>query len=214
MLTLYGYWRSSAAYRVRIALNLKGLAHDTRSVDLRTGEQTGAAYAALNPSGLVPTLLTEHGPLTQSLAIIEWLEARHPEPPLLPPDPLSAAHVRAAAQTIACDVHPLNNLAVLGRLHEMGHDEIARRDWMHHWMDRGLTSFQAQLPEIGGFCFGDSPTLADLCLVPQLYNARRWALDLSRFERLTGIESLCLALPAFDAARPEVQPDAPQETKT
>lgn len=214
MLKLYGYWRSSASYRVRIALNLKGQAYDMCSVDLRSGEQSEPVYTDKNPSGHVPTLLTDEGYLTQSLAIIEWLDATFPEPALLSSNPLRAAHIRAAAQVIACDIHPLNNLSVLMRLRQMGHDEDTQRDWMHHWMSRGLASFAAQIAETGPFCFGDAPSLADICLVPQLYNARRWSLDLSGLGRLTEIEARCLDLSAFAAARPDVQPDAPMETKT
>lgn len=214
VLTLYGYWRSSASYRVRIALNLKQLAYEARPIDLRTGEQFGAAFAELNPSKAVPALQTDHGVLTQSLAIIEWLEAIYPKPPLLSDDPLRTARIRAAAQVIACDVHPLNNLSVLTQLRSLGQDESGVHEWIQHWMARGLTSFQTLLGDSGRFCFGDAPTLADVCLIPQLYNARRWDLDLSDLGKLTDIEARCLALPAFDAARPEVQPDAPMETKT
>ncbi|MEL7098487.1 MAG: maleylacetoacetate isomerase [Pseudomonadota bacterium] len=206
---LYSYWRSTTSYRVRIALNLKGVSYDTVSVDLVAGAQQDAAYTALNPVAGVPTLVLEDGTvLTQSMAILEWLEVAHPEPALLPEDPVAAAHARAAAMVVACDIHPVNNLKVGGKLKQMGHSQDDVVAWMNDWMTRGFGSFQALIRDDTEFCFGDTPSLADTCLVPQLYNAHRWGCDLSAFQRLTDIETRCLALPAFDAARPETQPDA------
>jgi len=209
---LYTYWRSSAAYRVRIALNLKGLSAEQRSVHLvrDDGEQHRAEYLALNPSGVVPTLVLDDGTaLTQSMAILEYLDERHPDPGLLPADPLARARVRAASQQIASDIHPINNLRVGQYLRgTLGQDQGAVTAWMNHWMERGLSAFQALIDPATPFCFGERPGLADLCLVPQLYNARRWGADMGGLKRLSEIEAACLALPAFADARPEVQPDA------
>ena len=206
---LFTYWRSSTAYRVRIALNLKGIAYQAVPVNLAAGEQCGAGYTALNPGQGVPTLVTDDGtPLTQSMAILEWLDETHPQPPLLPEDAVARARVRAAALAIATDIHPVNNLRVITRLEAMGHGQGEAVDWMNHWMARGFAAVAAMIAPGTPFCFGEAPGLADLCLVPQLYNARRWGLDLAPYPRLTAIEARCLALPAFDAARPETQPDA------
>lgn len=206
---LYTYWRSTTSYRVRIALNLKGIACEAVPVNLAAGEQNAAAYAALNPGRGVPTLVLDDGrALVQSMAILDWLDETHPEPPLLPADPLLRAQVRAAALTIATDIHPVNNLRVIARLKAMGHGQDETVVWMNDWMTRGFAAFAGLIAPDAPFCFGAAPTLADLCLVPQLYNARRWGCDLARFSRLTEIEARCLALPAFDAARPENQPDA------
>lgn len=206
---LYSYWRSTTSYRVRIALNLKGLPFETAAVDLVAGAQKDPAYTALNPVAGVPTLLLEDGTaLTQSMAILEWLEAAHPDPALVPADPVAAAHVRAAAMIVACDIHPVNNLKVGGKLKQMGHAQEDVVAWMNDWMTRGFTAFQTLLPDDTPFCFGNAPGLADLCLIPQLYNAHRWGCDLTDFARLIDIEARCLALPAFEAARPENQPDA------
>jgi len=206
---LYSYWRSSTSYRVRIALNLKGLAYKTATVDLLGGAQKDPAYTALNPVAGVPTLVLDDGTvLTQSMAILEWLEAMHPDPALLSTDRVTAAHVRAAAMVVACDIHPVNNLKVGGKLIQMGHIQKEVKAWMSDWMAQGLDAFEALIPNGTEFCFSDAPSLADLCLVPQLYNARRWGLDLSAHQRLTDIEARCLALPAFVAAAPENQPDA------
>jgi maleylacetoacetate isomerase len=212
-LKLYDYFRSSAAYRVRIALELKGVAPERAFVHLRHGAQHGADYRALNPQGLVPALVTDDGAvLTQSLAIIEWLDETHPEPPLLPRTPDERARVRALALAIACDIHPLNNLRVLKYLTgEMGQTDAARDAWYAHWCEVGLAALEAQLvrdASTGRFCHGDAPTLADICLVPQLANARRVDLDLTPFPTLLAIEAACLALPAFAAAAPARQPDA------
>lgn len=207
---LYGYWRSSSSYRVRIALNLKGLPFKSETVNLVMQEQESAAYAALNPARGVPTLELDDGTLlTQSMAILDWLDEAYPLPPLLPADPIGRAHVRAAALVIAAEVHPVNNLRVVNRLKAMGHGPDETADWMRHWMARGLDACSSLIAPDTTYCFGNQPGLADLCLIPQLYNARRWALDLNPYSRLTAIETACLALPAFDAARPEVQPDAP-----
>lgn len=206
---LYSYWRSTTSYRVRIALNLKGIVYQTVPVDLVAGAQTAPDYVALNPGQGVPALVTGDGTvLTQSMAILDWLEETHPAPALLPDDPVQRAQVRAAALTIACDIHPVNNLRVIRALKSMGHSQDETVSWMNDWMTRGFATFDALIAPDTPFCFGDRPGLADLCLVPQLYNAHRWGCDLSAFPRLTGIEARCLALPAFDAARPEAQPDA------
>lgn len=206
---LYTYWRSTTSYRVRIALNLKGIAWQAVPVDLVAGEQHAADYAALNPGRGVPTLVLDDGTvLVQSMAILDWLEETQPDPPLLPGGPLARARIRAAALAIATDIHPLNNLRVVARLKAMGHGPDETVAWMNHWVTRGLAAFAPMIEPGAPFCFGEAPTLADLCLVPQLYNARRRGCDLSPFGRLTAIEARCLALPAFDAARPENQPDA------
>lgn len=206
---LYSYWRSTTSYRVRIALNLKGVPFDTVPVNLVAGEQRADAFAAVNPIGGVPALLLEDGTvLTQSIAILEWLDATYPEPALIPHDRIAAAQVRAAAMVMAADVHPVNNLRVVGRLKTMGHSQDDAVAWMIDWMERGLTAYQALLPKGTEFSFGDTPTLADICLTAQLYNAHRWGVDLAPLTRLTDIEARCLALPAFDDARPENQPDA------
>lgn len=207
---LYSYWRSTTSYRVRIALNLKGLAFDTVPVNLVAGEQRAPDYVALNPIEGVPVLVLDDGTaLTQSLAILDYLDAVAPEPPLLPADPLARAKVLAAAHTIAMDIHPVNNLKVGARLKsEHGLTQADWVAWMQHWMQKGLAAYQALLPEGPVFSFADRPDLADICLVAQLYNAHRWGVDLARFPRLREIERAALALPAFDAARPENQPDA------
>lgn len=206
---LYTYWRSTTSYRVRIALNLKGIDFTSVPVNLVAGEQKAEDYVRINPGLGVPTLVTEDGTvLTQSMAILDWLEEVYPEPALLPVDPVERAHVRAAAMVIAADVHPVNNLRVVGELKKMGHTQEEAIDWMNLWMTKGFTAFQSLIRSDAPFCFGDSPSLADLCLVPQLYNARRWGTDLTPFARLIEIEQRCLALPAFDDARPEAQPDA------
>jgi maleylacetoacetate isomerase len=211
---LYDYYRSSAAYRVRIALNLKGVAPDERTfVHLRMGNQRAQDYLSLNPQGLVPALqLDEAHVLTQSLAICEYLDETHPSPPLLPADALGRARVRAVALAIACEIHPLNNLRVLNYLlHTLGVSAEQKDGWYRYWVDVGLEALETQLarePATGRFCHGDTPTLADVCLVPQLANARRVKIDLSPYPTLTRIEADCLALPAFAAAMPERQPDA------
>ncbi len=207
---LHGYFRSSASYRVRIALNLKGLGADHLPHHLRKGEQRDPAYLAINPQGLVPTLQDDRGAIiTQSLAIIEWLEETHPEPPLLPKDPLRRAKVRAFAMALACDTHPVQNLKVLARLRELGLPEETVTGWAA-WANReGLSACETLIAgESGPFCFGNVPTMADLCLVPQLANARRFGVDLDAFPRLLKAEAAAKNHKAFADAAPERQPDA------
>jgi maleylpyruvate isomerase len=207
---LHGYFRSSAAYRVRIALNLKGRGAEHLPHHLRKGEQCAPAYLAINPQGLVPALENDAGAvLTQSVAIIEWLDETHPNPPLLPRDALQRAKVRAFALAIACDTHPVQNLKVLARLRELGLAEEKVQDWAA-WVNReGLAACETLIRnEPGPFCFGDVPTLADLCLVPQLANARRFGVDVSAYPRLLEAEAAAKALPAFVNAAPEKQSDA------
>jgi maleylpyruvate isomerase len=207
---LHGYFRSSAAYRVRIALNLKGLSAQHLPHHLRKGEQCAPSYLAINPQGLVPTLENDAGAiLTQSVAIIEWLDETHPQPPLLPKDPLSRAKVRAFAMAIACDIHPVQNLKVLARLRQLGLPEEKVTEWAA-WANReGLSACETLIAgEPGPFCFGVAPTMADLCLVPQLANARRFGVDLKAFPRLLQAEAAAKELTAFADAAPERQPDA------
>jgi maleylpyruvate isomerase len=211
---LYTFFRSSASYRVRIALNLKGLTYEPVPIHLRRGggEQFSAAYKALNPQALVPTLEDGGQILTQSLAIIEYLEEKHPQPPLLPPDPADKALVRSMALVIACEVHPIQNLRVLNHVkkeYNQTDDQVNR--WAQHWIELGLSALENLIvaqPKRGKFCFGDVPTLADICLVPQLGNARRYGSDLSQYPNILTIEKNCMALPAFANAAPEKQPDA------
>ena len=208
--TLYGYYRSSAAYRVRIALNLKGLSVTHVPLHLRQGAQHGPAYRAINPAGLVPWFVADGGPaLGQSLAIIEYLEEAHPAPPLLPAGLAARAYAREIAHTIACDIHPLGNLRVLEKLSaDYGETAQGRAAWNRHWMAAGLRAIEARLARTAGhFAIGDAPGLADLCIVPQLYNARRVGLDLSPYPRLAAVDAAARALPAFIAAAPENQPD-------
>ena len=207
---LHGYFRSSASYRVRIALNLKGLQAAHLPHHLRKGEQCAPAYLAINPQGFVPTLESDAGDiLTQSLAIIEWLDETHPNPPLLPKDPLRRAKVRAFAMALACDTHPVQNLKVLARLRELGLPEEKVTEWAA-WANReGLAACEKLIAgEQGPFCFGASPSMADLCLVPQLANARRFGVDVTAFPRLLHAEAAAKALPAFANAAPERQADA------
>jgi maleylpyruvate isomerase len=206
---LHGYFRSSASYRVRIALNLKGLRADHLSHHLRKGEQRDPAYLAINPQGLVPTLQDQGVVITQSLAIIEWLEETHPTPPLLPEHPLRRAHVRAFAQVLACDTHPVQNLKVLARLRQLGLPEEQVTGWAAWANSEGLAACEALIKdEPGPFCFGEAPTMADLCLVPQLANARRFGVDVSVYPRLLKAEAAAKANQAFADAAPERQPDA------
>jgi maleylpyruvate isomerase len=206
---LHGYFRSSASYRVRIALNLKGLSAEHLPHHLRKGEQRDPAYLAINPQGSVPTLQDGGAVITQSLAIIEWLEETHPEPPLLPKDSLRRAHVRAFAMALACDTHPVQNLKVLARLRQLGLAEQQVTDWAA-WANReGLAACETLIAdEPGPFCFGEMPGMADLCLVPQLANARRFGVDVAAFPRLLTAESVAKNIKAFADAAPERQPDA------
>lgn len=208
---LYDYFRSSAAYRVRIALNLKGLECEHRFVHLRKGEQRAPAYLGMNPQGLVPMLVVGERRLTQSLAIIEYLEEKHPLPPLLPQGPEDRAFVRSIALAIACDIHPIDNLRVLQYLEKpLGIDAAGRDEWYRHWIREGFRAIEATLAEreASTFCFGETPTLADLCLVPQVTNANRLKVDLSPYARIRAIEAACQELAAFRNARPDRQPDA------
>ena len=209
---LIGYFRSSAAYRVRIALNLKGLAAEQGHVHLAKGEHKNPAFAALNPQKLVPVLEDGDNRLIQSLAILEYLEETYPEPPLLPADPAGRARVRALAQVVACEIHPLNNLRVLNYLTgELQLTEEIKLAWYRHWIAEGLQALEALLansPETGRFCHGDRPGLADVCLVPQLFNARRFDCPLSDYPTLLRIDAACAAVPAFQAATPDRQADA------
>ena len=218
-LRLYSYWRSSAAYRVRIGLNLKGLAYETVPVHLVRdgGQQHTPEYAARNPQHMVPTL--QHGVrvIRQSLAILEYLDEAWPSPRLLPMTARDRARVRALAQMVACDIHPLNNLRVLQYFEqEWSVPQPERDEWVRHWIGEGFAAAEAMVaehPSTGSFCEGNTPTMADCCLVPQVYNARRFGVDMARFPTLQRIEAACLELPAFDAARPERQPDAPEKNR-
>src|SRR5262245_5801838 len=211
---LYTFFRSSASYRVRIALNLKGITYEQVPIHLRRGggEQFSAAYRAINPQALVPVLEDNGRILTQSLAIIEYLDEKYPNPPLLPKDPADKALVRSLALGIACEVHPIQNLRVLKHVKAAYNqtDEQVNQ-WAQHWIDLGLAALQEMIvaqPKRSGFCFGATPTLADICLIPQLGNARRYGCDLSKYPAILEIERNCNALPAFANAAPEKQPDA------
>ncbi|MCK6451319.1 MAG: maleylacetoacetate isomerase [Alphaproteobacteria bacterium] len=209
---LHGYFRSSAAYRVRIALNLKGLDYGQRSLHLRRGDQFSDAYRKLNPAQLVPTLEDGSSVLTQSLAIIEYLDETRPNPPFLPDDAQGRARVRALALSIACDIHPLNNTRVLGYLEKtLGLDQKARDAWYLHWIETGFAAIEQMLAgsrDTGRFCHADAPGLADICLVPQVANAARVDTDMSKFPTIARINAECLGLPAFQKAQPQNQPDA------
>jgi maleylacetoacetate isomerase len=208
---LYGFFRSSAAFRVRIALNLKGLAYEQVFVHLRRREQEGPEYRAINPQGLVPALETDGLTLIQSLPIIEYLDERHPEPPLLPRDPAGRARARALAAVVACDIHPVNNLRVLRYLHRpLGHDEAAIAAWYNHWIETGFRALEpllAEGPATGSYCHGDMPGLADIALVPQVVNSERYGLDLAPFPTISRIYDTCMKLDAFRLAHPSSQPD-------
>ena len=213
-LVLYSYWRSSAAFRVRIALNLKGLHYETRAIHLlrEGGEQHSPAYAALNPQELVPTLLDGERVLTQSMAILEYLDETRPQPSLLPADAAGRARVRALAQVVACDIHPIGNLRVLQWIGSQFHaDDEQKSVWMRHWVSTGLHALETMLTsskDTGRYCHGDTPGLADACLVPQVYNARRWKVPLGDYPTILRIDATCATLDAFHNAMPEQQPDA------
>jgi maleylpyruvate isomerase len=205
---LYGYPMSSASYRVRIALALKGIEVTTVTKQLRRGEQRGKEFLEINPQGFVPVLALDDGQaLSQSMAVIEYLDEVYPQPPLLPAGPLERARVRALAQLIACDIHPLNNLRVLQYLEgTLGEVQNVRDAWYRHWIESGFEALEAQLardPARGRFCFGDTPTLADICLVPQVFNARRYSVDLSPYPRIVATDAACRELAPFAAAAPE-----------
>ena len=209
MIKLHNYFRSSASFRVRIALELKGLGYDYVPVHLVKGEHRQAAYTALAPEALVPHLEVDGHNLAQSMAIIEYLDETHPEPPLLPRDPLGRAQVRALAQSIACEIHPLNNLRVLKYLvKELGVSEDAKNTWYRHWVRNGLEALELQLAaHPGPYCFADTPTLADCCLVPQIFNGQRFQVDFSGLPRTMAAFEACMALPAFQRAQPSNCPD-------
>ncbi len=205
----YSFFRSSAAYRVRIALNLKGLTADMTSVKFATGDHRKPEYRAVNPQMRVPTLILDSGDkLTQSLAIIEYLDETHPQPPLLPSDPYVRAQSRAVAQVVSCDIHPLNNIGALNYIRgEFKQDETAVNAWYHHWVLEGFDAIETMLRP-GPYAFGASVSIADLCLVPQVYNARRFKVPLDQFPKIVAVDAACAKLPAFIAAAPEQQPDA------
>jgi maleylpyruvate isomerase len=207
---LHGYWRSGAAYRTRIALALKRQAYETQGVDLRTGAHKSEVFVALNPQGMVPALELDSAVLTQSPAILEWLEETCPAPALLPAAPVDRAHVRAMAALIGCDIHPLNNLRVGKALREtFGADQPAIDAWAARWILPGFEALEALVARHGkGWCFGDAPTLADCYLIPQIYSARRFNVPLEAFPRLLAIDTLASQHPAFIAAHPDAQPDA------
>jgi maleylpyruvate isomerase len=209
-LKLYSYYRSSAAFRVRIALNLKGIAYETVPVHLTRdgGHNRRPEYRAVNPQMRIPTLVAPGGDvLIQSLAIIEYLEETHPAPPLLPKDPIARARARALADIVACDIHPLNNVGPLRYLkRELKQEQSTIDAWYHHWVLDGFEAFEA-LVQSGPYCCGSEVTIADLCLVPQVYNARRLKVPLDKFPKIVAIDAACMKLPGFDRARPENQPD-------
>ena len=211
---LYGFFRSGTSHRLRIALNIKGLAYETVAVDLRREQHAGAQYRALNPQGLVPTLDTGDSLLIQSPAILEWLEERYPQPALLPADPQGRARVRALAAIVGCDIHPVNNRRILQALRaEFGADEAAVQRWCERWIADGFDAIEALLAadaSRGEFCFGERPSLADVYLVPQVESARRFQVDVSRWPGIAAVDQACLRLEAFRLAAPALQPDARQ----
>jgi len=208
MMILHDYWRSSAAYRVRIGLNLKGLAYTLAAHDLRAGEQSSPDYRSLAPQGLVPALEVRGDVLTQSLAILEWLDETHPEPAFLPSEPLARAQVRAMAHVVAMDIHPINNLRVLKALKaDFGAEQAAIDAWIRRWIADGFAALEAAVPA-APFLSGEAPGLADICLVPQWYNAERFALDVVPYPKLAAVVARANALPAFASAHPGAQPGA------
>ncbi|WP_163370046.1 maleylacetoacetate isomerase [Endozoicomonas acroporae] len=205
---LYSYFRSSAAYRVRIALNLKALDYQQSAINLLKGEQNSEEYQQINPLGLVPTFTTDKGMLTQSLAIIEWLEESFPEPSIIPGDPWKKAQLRSLAYQISCDIHPINNLRILKYLQqELAVSDDAKTQWYQHWIHSGLTALEAQLDD-QPFCCSAQPSIADICLVPQVFNALRFKMNMSDFPKIHKIYQHCNTQPAFIDAAPENQPDA------
>jgi maleylpyruvate isomerase len=209
---LYDFFRSSAAFRVRIALNLKRLPYERAFIHLRRNDQSAPSYLAVNPQGLVPALDEDGQIFTQSLAIIEYLDETHAEPPLLPGHPADRARVRAIAQLIACDIHPIDNLRILRYLaNPLGHDAAAVGQWFNHWIAAGFGALEQMLAgdgQTGAFCHGDQPGLADICLVPQVFNGRRYNLDMTPYPTIARVFDTCMKNAAFEAARPEKQPDA------
>lgn len=205
---LYSYYRSSAAYRVRIALNLKGIGYEMIPVNLLTGEQTSSDYKRVNPQRLVPSLETGQGILTQSMAMLEWLEETHPEPPILPADPWQKAQARSLAYAVSCDIHPVNNLRILKYLqNELQHSDDEKIHWYQYWIETGFSALEIQLDEFE-FCCSDKPGIADICLIPQVFNAHRFKVDMEPYPKIATIYERCNELQAFIDAAPENQPDA------
>lgn len=209
---LYSYFRSSASYRVRIALSIKGLSYDFQGIHLRRGDQRSRDFLELNPQALVPALVDGDTVITQSLAIIEYLDERFPEPPLLPSSPADRAWVRALSLAVACEIHPVNNLRILQYLEkELGLGEDLRNAWVRHWIEEGFGAVETMLAKdsrTGAFCYRDAPTMADLCLVPQVFNAERFRVDMRPFPTIRRVNDHCMALPAFAEQAPGRQPDA------
>jgi maleylacetoacetate isomerase len=210
-LVLHSYWRATAPYRVRIGLHLKGLEYHYSAVDLRAGEQAQPPYRALNAQALTPTLEVDGVVLTQSLAILEWLEETHPEPALLPKDPLDRAVVRAMADIVACDIHPLNNLRIARALLAMKVSDEDRQSWVARWITDGFNALEPMVARHGaGFAFGAAPSIADCCLIPQVYSAERYEVDLTAYPAIRAVADHALHHPAFAEAHPDKQPDAPR----
>tara|TARA_R100000935_G_scaffold6526_3_gene14181 strand:- start:3245 stop:3898 length:654 start_codon:yes stop_codon:yes gene_type:complete len=212
---LYSYWRSTTSYRIRAALNLKSVAYDTVPVDLVAGDQRAPDYVALNAGKGVPTLVLKDGTaLTQSMAILEYIDAAWPEPRLIPADALLRARVMAVAHTVALDIHPVNNLRLIRQLRSrFGATPDQATDWMCHWMNEGFAALEAMLPAGDSFAFGDAPNIADICITAQVYNAHRWGVDLTPFPKIARIERLCLNIPAIADAHPDTQPDTQTDAK-